>query len=275
MKKAIFKFKANQMKNPSIAHLSLMLTVFALIMTIQVRGQSRELSFGGGLNLTALRDRAYSPLVYSGVGMDGFLMYKSVGEQKETLWLLSAGSTELRSAYGRNLNTLAVRLTNLNFYNRSDEHAKLQWGWANNNGFHHRLIDEFQNFNGRVDFFTTFGPAANFRHPFMIGENRFRFQTAAHVQLIGIYLPSGYVASLPSGFGYEQNSFVGSVVESMKIFHPGSSFNAGLWPRLEWQLASGNGIALHYLYEYSHFSNPHRSVRSSGHWFLTFNMKLR
>ena len=257
------------------AYLRLMLSVLVMMLSIGVKGQSRELSFGGGLNLTAIRDQAYSPIVYSGAGMDGFLMYRSLGDRKETIWLLSGGSSILSSAYGRNLSTTAIRLTNLNFYPRSDEHAKLQWGWANNNGFHHRLIDDFQNFNGRVDFFTTFGPAANYRLPFTLGEKRFMFQTAAHVQLIGIYLPSGYVASLPSGFGYEQNSFVGSVVESMKIFHPGSSFNAGLWPRLEWQLDTGNGISLNYLYEYSHFNHPHRSVRSSGHWFVTFNMRLR
>ena len=263
------------MTNSSKDYLWVLLTAFAVMLACQAQGQSRELSFGGGLNLTAVRDQAFSPLVYSGAGIDGFLMYRSVGERRESLWLLSVGSADLSSASGRNLNTIAIRLTNLNFYPRTDEHAKLQWGWANNNGFHHRLIDDFQNFNGRVDFFTSFGPAANFKHPFMIGEKRFRFQTAAHVQLIGIYLPSGYVASFPSGFGYEQNSFVGSVVESMEIFHPGSAFNAGLWPRLEWQLDSGNGIALNYLYEYSHFSNPHRSVRSSGHWFVTFNMRLR
>jgi len=257
------------------AFMLMMITTLALLPAFQVQGQSRELSFGGGLNLTAVRDQAYSPLVYSGTGMDGFLIYRSVTERRETLWLLSAGSAQLSSTYDRNLSTIAVRLTNLNFYPRSNEHAKLQWGWANNNGFHHRLIDDFQNFNGRVDFFTTFGPAANYRHPFTLGEQRFRFQTAAHVQLIGIYLPSGYVASLPSGFSYEQNSFVGSVVESIKIFHPGSSFNAGLWPRLEWLLDTGNGISLNYLYEYSHFSHPHRSVRSSGHWFVTFNMRLR
>jgi len=246
-----------------------------MMLSYGVQGQSRELSFGGGMNLTAVRDQAYSPLLYSGSGMDGFLMYRSVGERKETIWLLSAGSAKLSSTYSRNLNTIAVRLTNLNFYPRSDEHAKLQWGWANNNGFHHRLIDDFQNFNGRVDFFTTFGPAVNYRLPFAMGEKKFIFQTAAHVQLIGIYLPSGYVSSLPSGFGYEKNNFVGSVVESMKIFYPGSSFNTGFWPRLEWLLDSGNGITLNYLYEYSHFRHPHPSVRSSGQWFVTFNMRLR
>jgi hypothetical protein len=260
--------------NHYMVYFKLMLTAVAVMFAFGVLGQSRQLNFGGGLNLTALRDQAYSPLVYSGAGFDGFLGYQSTRERKETIWLLSAGSVNLSNAYDRNLNTIAIRLTNLNFYPRRGEDTKLQWGWSNNNGFHRRWIDDFQNFNGRVDFFTTFGPAANYKLPFKIGEQRFKFQAAAHVQLIDIYLPSGYVASLPSGFRFEPNSFMGAVFESMRIFHPGSSFNGGLWPRVEWQLNSGNGIALNYLYEYSHFSNPYRSVRSSGHWFITFNMIL-
>jgi hypothetical protein len=262
------------MKNHFMAYLQSVLTAMAVMLALGVLGQSRQISFGGGLNLTAVRDKASSPLVYSGAGYDGFMGYRTISERKETIWLVSAGEAALSNAFDRNLNTIAIRLTNLNFYARSDEGAIIQWGWSNNNGFHHRLIDNFQNFNGRVDFFTTFGPAANYKLPFTLGEQRLLFQTAAHVQLIGIYLPSGYVASLPSGFGYESHNFVGAVVKSMRIFHPGSSYNAGLWPRLEWKLNSGNGIALNYLYEYAQFSNPHRSVRSSGHWFITFNMTL-
>lgn len=249
-------------------------TCAALMMALGMFGQNRQLSFGGGLNLCALRDQAYSPLAYSGSGFDGFIGYRSTKEHKETIWLLSYGKAKLSNNFERNLSTNAIRLTNLNFYSRV-ENKRFKWGWANNNGFHHRLIDDFQNFNGRVDFFTTFGPAANYSLPFNIGEKSFRFQTVAHLQLIGFYLPSGYVASLPSGFGYESNSFTGSVFKSMRFFHPANSFNSALWPRLEWQLKTGNSLALNYLYEFTYFSEPHRSARSSGHWFITFNMKIK
>jgi len=258
----------------SISYIRLLLVNLAISLVFMLTGQTRQLSFGGGLNLCALRDQAYSPLVYSGSGFDGIISYWSTSERKETIWVLSYGTGRLSNAFGRNLTTIGVRLTNLNFYSRNNKEARLLWGWANNNGFHHRLIDDFQNFNGRVDFFTSFGPATNYQLPFSFKGKHFKFQTAAHIQLIGIYLPSGYVASLPSGFGYESDSFFGSVVKSMQIFYPGSSFNAGLWPRLEWLLNSGNGIALNYLYEYTYFRKPHRSVRSSGHWFLTFMMTL-
>lgn len=262
------------MKN-STGCLRMVLTSIAFLLAFGLQGQSKYLNFGGGVNLTALRDQAYSPLGYSGIGSEGFLGFHSLGERKETIWLLSAGISSLSSEFDRGLNTIGVRLLNLNLYHQPDVESGFQWGWANNNGFYHRNIDGFQNFNGRVDFFTSFGPAGNYRKHFKIREQRFKFQTAAHIQLIGIYLPSGYVASLPSGFGYEPNNFLGGVVDSMRIFYPGSAFNAALWPRLDWQLGTGNGVSLNYLYEYSQFSNPHRSVRSSGHWFLTFNMLLR
>jgi len=255
-------------------NLRTLFTFGAMFVVLGVFGQSRQLSFGGGLKLSALRDQAFSPLAYSGSGYEGFVGYHSLKERKETFWLLSFGKANLSSNFDRNLTTNAIRLTNLNFYSK-DENAKFKWGWANNNGFHHRLIDDFQNFNGRVDFFTTFGPAGNYNLPFSLGNKNFKFQTLAHIQLLGFYLPSGYVASLPSGFGYESNSFMGSVFESMRFFHPANSFNTALWPRLEWQLKTGNNIALNYLYEYTFFSDPHRSVRSSGHWFITFNMAIK
>jgi len=262
------------MNKKTMAFFKIVFFAFAMLLAFEVIGQSRQLSFGGGLNLCALRDQATSPLIYSGTGFDGFISYRSTSERKETVWLISAGSANLSSVFDRNLKTIGIRLTNLNLYSHPDNDAKFQWGWSNNNGFHHRLIDDLQNFNGRVNFFTTFGPATKFNLPFRLGDRQFKFQTAAHVQLIGIYLPSGYVASYPAGFVYEPNSFAEAVVESMKIFHPGSAFNGAFWPQLEWQLETGNSIALNYLYEFTHFRKPHRTARSSGHWFLTFNMTL-
>jgi hypothetical protein len=246
----------------------------ALLVAFAAAAQSRQLGFGGGLKLCALRDQAQSPLKYSGAGYEGFVGYRASNERKETIWLLSAGQANLSSAFDRQLRTHAIRLTNLNFYARAGEDKELQWGWGNNNGFHQRRIDDFQNFNIRVEFFTTFGPAARYTRHFSLWEQRFRFQAAAHVQLIGFYLPSGYVASVPAGFGYEEHSFAGAVLRSMRPFHPLSAFNGGLWPQLDWQLGSGNSIALNYLYEFTHFSRPHPTARSSGHWFLTFHMSL-
>jgi len=261
------------MKQKTTIVLRIFLAIFALTLAVEAAAQLRQLSFGGGLQLCALRDRAFSPLLYSGPGYEGFLGYRSSSERKEHIWLVSAGQASLSNTFNRNLSTTSIRLTNLNLYDIFED-SNFRLGWSNNNGFHQRFIDDFQNFNGRVDFFTTFGPAAKYDLPFSLWENEFSFSAAAHVQLIGIYLPSGYVASLPSGFGYESNDFAEGVVESMRVFHPGSSFNGALWPQLDWHLSSGNSISLNYIYEFTHFTRPHLSQRSSGHWFITFNMTL-
>lgn len=261
------------MKEKTTTMLRACLVLIAMALTFEASAQLRQLNFGGGLQLSALRDRAFSPLLYSGAGYEGFLGYRSSSERKEHIWLVSAGRAHLTNAFDRNLLTTGIRLTNLNLYDVF-EASNFRLGWSNNNGFHHREIDGFQNFNGRADFFTTFGPAAKYDLPFSLWEKEFRFSTAAHVQLIGIYLPSGYVSSLPSGFGYGPNDFAEAVIESMRVFHPGSSFNAALWPQLDWHLDSGNSISLNYLYEFTRFSVPHLGQRSSGYWFITFNMTL-
>lgn len=255
-------------------YLRTLLVGMVMMVSLGSMAQSRHLSFGGGLMPGALRDQAFSPLKYSGTGFEVFLGYRSKNKRKETIWLLSGGEANFRSAFGRHLKTIAIRLTNYNLYARSDEHAGFQFGWANNNAFYNRLIDDFQNFNGRVDYFTSFGPAARYSKSFSLWQQSFTFQTAAHTQLIGFYIPSGYVASLPTGYGYEPNGFAAGLFNSIQIFHPGSSFNAGLWPQLDWQLRSGNSISLNYLYEFTYFSRSHRSQRSTGSWFITFNMAL-
>lgn len=252
--------------------------LFVILMTsvsIHSFGQSHIMFFGGGIKPEALRDKGYSPLLYSGVGFEGFLGYQKSKDRKETIWLLKISSGNLSNEFNRNLGTTAVGLINFNFYKRNTTENPFQWGWSNNNSFHRRHIDDFLNFNGRSDYFTSFGPSIKYASPFVLKQRTFSFQAVSHVQLLGFYLPSGYVSSLPSGFGYEQNSIVASVFKSAYLFYPGSAWNFGLWSKLEWHLRTGNSLALNYLYEYTSFSKPHVSGRSTGSWIFTFKVLLK
>ena len=244
-----------------------------LIYSMNASGQSHSLLIGGGVTIEALRDEGYSPLRYSGTGLTGLIGFQISSAKRETIWLFSYGDIRTTSRFGRELTTTSMGLLNLNFYKR--ENAHFIWGWANNNGFHQRFIDGFSNFNGRTEFFSTLGPAVKYERDMAIKSQRFTVRAMSQLQLIGFYLPSGYVASLPGGFGYEPSSGLKSFWESVYLFYPGNSWNASFWPRVDWHLSSGNSISLNYLYEYARFRGAQMHERSSGIWFLTLNMLLR
>jgi hypothetical protein len=239
-----------------------------------LHGQAHTFLLGGGLTAEALIDRAYSPLIYSGIGYNGTIGYIRKTERKETHWVLLFGSGSTSNTFNRSIKTTAIRLHNYTFYNRDNPESRLSWGWSNMNSFHTRLIDDFSNFNGRTDFLTSFGPAIKYQTPFELKESKFSFQMIAQMQLIGFYVPSAYVASLPGGFGYEKNNFIRSILRSAYLFYPGSGWNASIFPKINWHLSSGNSLALNYLVEFTQLNKAQVHKRITGTWFLSFSTTL-
>lgn len=235
--------------------------------------QTYNIWFGGGLRSEALRDMGYSPLVFSGLGLSGMLGYEKKAESKETIWMLNYSQATTNNVFERKLTATNVGLLNLNFYPR--ENKSFSWGWSNNNALQHRYISGFDNFNGRTDVFTAFGPAVQFKKQLQVKERNFVFSAVSHIQLLGFYLPSGYVSSLPSGFGYEPNGAFKGFWQSIYLFYPGGAFNVAIWPKLEWQLKTGNSIGLQYFYEYTRMQGAQMHERSTGMWLLNFSMKIK
>ncbi len=248
--------------------------LFLIVITTTGHAQSHhELWFAGGMRSEGLRDLGYSPLRFDGFGLSGALGYKKSKEKKDVIWLLNYSQSETTNQFNRGLTATTVGLLNLNLYHR--ETSNFSWGWSNNNGLQHRFISDFNNFNGRTDVFTSFGPAGAYQTAFSIKSQNFTFKAISHVQMIGFYLPSGYVASLPSGFGYEPNGAIKGFWESIYLFYPGGAFNAGFWPKLEWHLSTGNSISLNYLYEYTRLTGAQMHERSTGMWLMNFSMKIK
>ncbi|MCC5917154.1 MAG: hypothetical protein JJU02_07480 [Cryomorphaceae bacterium] len=235
--------------------------------------QNHSIFVGGGLRSDALRDEGYSPLLFDGLGLSALLGYEKKSEKRETLWLLNFSQSRTTNSFGRELKATSVGLLNLNFYPRKEN--KISWGWSNSNGLQHRFITGFDNFNGRTDVFTSFGPAVKYNLPFTFKNQSFSFQAVSHFQILGFYLPSGYTSSLPKGFGYEPNGALRGFWESLYLFYPGGAFNAALWPKLQWHLSSGNSLSLNYIYEYTRLTGAKLHARSTGMWLMTLSMKLK
>lgn len=187
--------------------------------------------------------------------------------------MLGYTSGQTQNRFGRNLESTSVSLLALTLY-QIDPDSRFRWGWANSNQFNSRTPEDFLNYTGRSDYFTSFGPAANVSLPFGFLNQDFSFQANAHVQLIGFYIPSGYINSLPKGFGHDENGFVSAVYNSAFLFHPGSAVNFGLIPTLQWSLSENSSLGLTYSYDYTSLQNVHPSRRSRGNYLLSLTMKL-
>jgi hypothetical protein len=235
--------------------------------------QSHTLYFGGGFTSEALRDQGFSPMMFSGTGMRGIAGLERSKARKNSIWLLQYSSFNTQNQFGRNLAVTSGGISNFNFYGLEEQ--RWQWGWSHMSVLHHRFIDGFSNFNGRTDMFATFGVNGKYTRPFAFRGRQFSIRVVAHTQLLGFYLPSGYTASLPKGWGYESNNWLSGFWTSSYLFYPGAAWNMGLWPALQWHLKTGNTIQLLYLYDFVQLSEAQLMTRSTGTWFITFNMRLK
>lgn len=249
------------------------LMFITVLSTTCLQGQTHDLWIAGGLRSEGLRDIGYSPLRFDGIGISAAVGYQKSSDKKETIWLLNYSLNQTSNAFDRGLTANTAGLLNVNLYKR--DQRNFSWGWSNNNGLQHRSISGFDNFNGRTDVFTSFGPASGYNNKFTAYSQSFTLNVVSHLQLIGFYLPSGYVSSLPSGFGYEPNGAIKGFWESIYLFIPGKTFNAGFWPKLEWHLSNGNSMSVNYIYEYTWLSGAQPHYRSTGMWLFNFSMRLK
>ena len=244
-----------------------------MVLSTEAHSQERHLSVGGGFLTGSQVDEGYSPLLFSGAQGSFNLTYTKLDGAKENIWMLGYASGQTQNRFGRSLESTSVSLLALTLY-QFDQESRFRWGWANSNQFNSRTPGGFQNYTGRSDYFTAFGPAMKYELPFRLLNQEFSFQTLSHLQLIGFYIPSGYVSSLPKGFGYDQDGFAASVYNSAFLFHPGSAVNLGLIPTLQWGLSDNSSLGLTYSYDYTSLQNVHPSKRSRGNYLLSLTMKL-
>ncbi len=235
--------------------------------------ESRMISVGGGLLSAHQVDRGYSPLIFSGRQGSANATYSKLRGHRERVWALEYSSGTLQNRHGRNLECWSLSWLGLFLYQPHEE-SPFSWGWSNSNNINRRTIDDFLNYTGRTDYFTSFGPAAKYSLSFGFGKHELTFQVLGHLQLLGFYIPSSHVSSMPRGFGYEQNGFGNAVLNSAFLFHPGSAINFGLRPGLKLKLGENNSVGLSYLYDYSSLSHVHSSQRSRGSLGLSLTMGI-
>jgi hypothetical protein len=265
----------------SMIYIHLLLILIPMLLSLPASAQDsppekqRSLEVAGGLTLSAERDRAYSPLLYSGSGLGVMLGYSVEGPKKsEKIWLQYAFGC-LKNRFDALSTSRTASIFNYTLYHPQGATAKrLHLGWSNRNMLRWREFMEARNFQPRFDYHTSFGPAGRYTHQFQGKLSRFRFELFGHIQLIGFFLQSSLVSGSPPGYEEENDEGLSAILRSMRFFYPGKAWDLGIWPALHYRLNSGNSLSLSYRYDRTVLEDARRSARSRGFYFLTLNALL-
>lgn len=252
----------------------LLLLALLLLIRVWAHGQERQRAFllNAGTQNTWEKDMAYSPLLYRGSSLGIGLGYANTGEKKTDEIYLHYSRLPLKNAFGAEMTATHASLMTYTFYKAGWLPEKLTVGWANNNALSLRDYQDAQNFNPRFDFHTSFGPAV--RYQTLFGkEQRWRFSTQAHWQLIGFLFSASHVTSPPDAFLHERSTLK-AFWQSIRLFQPFQQHDLGVLNQLFYQLSNGNEIGIGYRFYYSSLENAHRSQRSGGQYFFQLNFRL-
>lgn len=242
-----------------------------LVITCQAApGQAgRFLQLGGGFQLAAERDSGFSPLAFSGAGAFAAVSWLREKEAKTDMIEGSYTSVSLNNRFGSAMGIRSAGLMVWHFYHAGgDPGGGMQWGWSNHNAFSVRDNEAANNFNHRFDYFTSFGPAARFRHSFSMLNRTFTVQALMHIQLVGFVIQSSYVSQSPAGYEVETIGGLDVFRRSVEWFLPGQAWDVGVWPSLVYATGRGNRFSLNYRYGFTRLDGAHSVTKSRGFWFI-------
>lgn len=238
-------------------------------------GKKRYLQIAAGPSSSAIRDRGYSPLRYSGAVPSVMMGYGAEGPEKSELFWLALSGGGLENDFGARVHTTAVRFLNYTLYHREGDPASgLHLGWSNDNALHIRDFTAASNFSPRFDYHTSFGPAARYRYVFEGALAGLSLDAVAHFQAIGFTLQSGYVSDAPAGTEGQDDPGILDVLKSARLFYPVKAWDWGAAATLRYPLGPGNSLGFSYRYDRTSIDNAHRSIRSSGRYWFTIMIKL-
>jgi len=229
-----------------------------------------QVHFGGGK--FALRDKSVSPLLYQNAALSFFLAYKHEGPKKSDFFQLNTNRAVLSNQYG---NTMLYRdfcFKNYSLYKTGQ--ARLKWGWSNNNYLIFCEIPSYGNFNKRLSYVTSFGPALCYVECFNLFGKQLKAELPLDLQVLGFYIRPSYVSDSPEAYLAPNGNRISAFLASAGAFLPNQAWNAALNPGFSYILSSGNAVVIQYHYEYLCINRPEKLSKSSGIWTIGIKAML-
>lgn len=263
------------MKRSNVLYLISVISCLLLVEGIAFAQQRTDFTHNWGMRLGAERDEGYSPLNYDGVGVMVQAGMERSKEKRLSRAFLQFSFAPQTNNVGRVMNSYSAHIQTYSFYNY-DTTRLFTFGWSNVNFFSLRDIKDLVNFNGRMDYFTTFGPAALFSYDFSLFKRRFTIEAPAQWSLLGFNVRSGFISSAPIGFetAEEDDSFFKTLNRSLRFYNPLVHVHLNVSPRLRYYFKNENGMGLQYDYSFTRLTGAHVSVMSRGMLSIQLFMKL-
>lgn len=234
----------------------------------------RHLTVMGGTYRTALRDRAFSPLIYSGAIPSLGLGFRLRNEERHRLIWMNFASGRLQNRRANGMTFFSGEIYTLELYRIHSLPEGIKIGWSGRNVIHLRDFDESVNFRPRFDYHTNFGLVVNYSLDFPDFLPGLEFNVIAQWQLIGFFLQSAYIMGAPTAYEEEDRDGFDAFFRSFKFFDPFNQSDWGIWPEVTYKLDTGTTFSLSYRYDRKVLTNHHRSESSRGILLLTLMMAL-
>jgi hypothetical protein len=240
-------------------------------MTQPVMGQVfRGVSIGSGLQNHAVIDRGYSPLKYAGLRSVVSLNYDREATVTNNYFSLTLAQGANRSSGGNTIDTRSINMTSQIFFHSAPANSHIfLLGFSLHNEINQRFHQSFSNFNNRMDYVASLGPAIGYIYPLLWEDRKLRWKTTVHMQGIGFKVASDYISSEPPlGELIGEHSWY-----IPEIFRIGRDWSMGSSSELRFVSNSGNSMAIQHQFDFQQLSVAQEVMRVRNS--ILFNICVR
>lgn len=247
--------------------------VFFYIVPTSVAQSIQNLSLSSGLQSFGGIDLGYSPLRYSGVRSIISMNYEQEATTRTASLSVNFAQGTNRSSGGNSMDTYSINIISQIFYHSESSYdKKLLFGWSIQNEYNQRVHQSFSNFNNRMDYFTSLGPAIGYLFPILRETKKLHWKTTAHLHGLGFKVASDYISSEP------RVAELGGVVgkgpwHAPDIFLIGRDWSMGCWSEIRYESNVGNSLAIQHQFEFQQLSVAQNLMRVRNS--LMFNVCVR
>ena len=233
-----------------------------------------QVSVGSGLQGVGERDLGYSQLKYTGIRSVFSVGFERQTPKRFESFSLSFSNGQTRSRGGNSIDTWSLGLISHVLYRRKSENGKgVRFGWSLQNEFNQRFHQSFSNFNDRMDYFTSVGPAMGCLLPNFWEDKNLKFKTTAHLQAVGFKFSSDYVSSLPPLPEWSGNPGEGAW-RAPDVFWIGRDWSMGCLSEIRYESNSGNSLALQHQFDFQQLSAAQEVIRVRNSFLLNICVRL-
>lgn len=235
---------------------------------------TQNIGLSSGLQGIGVRDLGYSQLKYTGIRSVISFNYERKKTSRSESFSLNFANGTSNSRGGNSMETWSLGLISHTLYHRKSAGDKgIHLGWSLQNEFNQRVHQRFTNFNNRMDYFTSVGPALGYLFPISWEDKKLGWNTKAHIQGLGFKFASDYISSVPPVI--ESDGTVGEGAwHAPDIFWIGRDWSMGCVSEIRYETNSGNSMGIQYQFDFQQLSVAQDVIRVRNAFLLNICVRL-